>query len=157
MHPTVQPSTRTTSGRHVRNGRGRHAAESVDVIAGMRNHAKRLLADAVLFEQRPEPAPHAIARAGAGLAARLACADVRQGRCSCAEAPSHAKSMPFCFGALSQSLVLHAASTTFCSGAGLPVQSQPFSLSLATLIANPLMAARARPQAFVVCELVDVE
>jgi len=36
MHPTVQPSTRTTSGRHVRNGRGRHAAESVDVIAGMR-------------------------------------------------------------------------------------------------------------------------
>src|SRR5262249_1142530 len=36
MHPTVQPSTRTTSGRPVRNGRGRPAAESVDVIAGMR-------------------------------------------------------------------------------------------------------------------------
>jgi len=37
MHPTVQPSTRATTGRHRPERSGRHAAESVDVFTGMRN------------------------------------------------------------------------------------------------------------------------
>jgi hypothetical protein len=37
MHPTVQPCTRANPPDvMVRNGSGRHAAESVDVITGMR-------------------------------------------------------------------------------------------------------------------------
>ena len=36
MHPTVQLSARATPDVMIRNGGGRHAAESADVITGMR-------------------------------------------------------------------------------------------------------------------------
>ena len=40
MHPTVQLSARATPDVMIRNGGGRHAAESADVITGMRNLAR---------------------------------------------------------------------------------------------------------------------